>query len=432
MRQEGVPEPIAIDTVYQGVRITLPDSLLFPSGFADFLATSGIVVERISRLIRGTTYPVRIESYTDSTPTSNPQYPSNWDLSRARAEALMQALVTHHGQDPKRLMAAGCADMRPLDSNGTREGRLKNRRIEVTVLNPERVFRPLVVPAWPSTGDEEWWKLTFADMTNLLLVFFVFLFAVRALDLAAFKKAVASIGAPKPDVFVNVPVAPVEKKVEIKQEVIPTAPVRETGFSGAEAKSFLARKGIADRVRLTSEKRGTVITMSDHVIFSSGSAELGPQSNEVLDVIGDILRDNDYLVRIEGHTDNTPIATAQHPSNWHLSADRAAIVVRYLTERYRLDPTRFSVAGYGEFRPISHNDTLEGKAKNRRVEIVILNKRQSELEGKEAEFVKPKGASSEGVSKSPNEAPKKMMPNIPERIFGPSVPMPPVPFEPQG
>jgi chemotaxis protein MotB len=78
-------------------------------------------------------------------------------------------------------------------------------------------------------------------------------------------------------------------------------------------------------------------------------------------------------IRIEGHTDNTPIATSQYPSNWELSTARATHIVRYLVESGRWSPEKISAVGYGEFRPLVQNSSIEGKRKNRRVDIVILN-----------------------------------------------------------
>ncbi|MGB3985550.1 MAG: OmpA family protein, partial [Limnochordia bacterium] len=88
--------------------------------------------------------------------------------------------------------------------------------------------------------------------------------------------------------------------------------------------------------------------------------------------IGPILKDIPNPIRIEGHTDNLPIKTAQFPSNWELSVHRATSVIRYMVEELDFDPTKLSAAGYGEYRPVRPNDSAENRAMNRRVDIVIM------------------------------------------------------------
>ena len=85
-------------------------------------------------------------------------------------------------------------------------------------------------------------------------------------------------------------------------------------------------------------------------------------------------------IRIEGHTDNRPINTAKYPSNWELSSDRATQVVRYLTDQHSFDPKRISALGFGEYRPMATNDNDEDRARNRRVDIVVLTNEMSEAE----------------------------------------------------
>ena len=128
-----------------------------------------------------------------------------------------------------------------------------------------------------------------------------------------------------------------------------------------------------DKVTLGIEQKGLVITFVDSVLFNSGKAKLRPQASESLDKVAKVCRGivADREVGIEGHTDNQPIKYSGWKSNWELSTARATSVLHYLAKE-GISPERLSATGYGEFRPIATNKTVEGRQKNRRVEIVIL------------------------------------------------------------
>jgi chemotaxis protein MotB len=110
----------------------------------------------------------------------------------------------------------------------------------------------------------------------------------------------------------------------------------------------------------------------EQILFDSGSTEIKPEGAEVLaKVAAQIGQIADHRVRVEGHTDSNPIATARFPSNWELSAARAAGVSRFLI-RHGIDPQLIEAVGRGEYRPIADNATREGRARNRRIEIVLV------------------------------------------------------------
>jgi len=106
--------------------------------------------------------------------------------------------------------------------------------------------------------------------------------------------------------------------------------------------------------------------------FESGSAQMKSSSQAAFDRIASMLRQRDYRLRIEGHTDNAPIHTAQFPSNWELSTTRATEIVRLLIVRDGFSPDRLSAAGFAEYHPVAPNSTAEGRGMNRRVDIVVL------------------------------------------------------------
>ncbi|MFH0763432.1 MAG: OmpA family protein [Candidatus Omnitrophota bacterium] len=134
---------------------------------------------------------------------------------------------------------------------------------------------------------------------------------------------------------------------------------------------------IADKqVLLEKTSRGLIITMANDILFDSGKAKLKSNAYSMLKKIATVLNENvaDRDVGVEGHTDNVPIKHSGWKSNWELSTARATSVLHYLIDECSVAPQRLSAIGYGEFRPVDTNETRAGKARNRRVEIIILPK----------------------------------------------------------
>jgi chemotaxis protein MotB len=125
------------------------------------------------------------------------------------------------------------------------------------------------------------------------------------------------------------------------------------------------------QIQLSELQGKLTVRMAEKILFPSGSATVSKEGQKTLATIGDALKDvKGRLIRVEGHTDNVPIKTAKFPSNWELSAARAIAVVRILQSR-GVDPTLLGAAGYAEYQPIASNDTPEGRAQNRRIEISL-------------------------------------------------------------
>jgi chemotaxis protein MotB len=128
-------------------------------------------------------------------------------------------------------------------------------------------------------------------------------------------------------------------------------------------------------IKVTQIRDKLSVQMVEKILFDSGKAEIKPQGKEILSKVGQVLQGvKDKQIRIEGHTDAVPISVAlrhQFPTNWELSAVRATTVLRYLEEKAGVDGKNLAAVGYGPFRPVASNDTPEGKAENRRIEISL-------------------------------------------------------------
>ena len=162
---------------------------------------------------------------------------------------------------------------------------------------------------------------------------------------------------------------------------------KETELSELEkAKLLLEEKlkqEIDDKsVRLEMAQKGLAIIFLTEVLFDSGKTDIKQEAFPALDKIAGVLKDNveDRNIGIEGHTDNEPIKHSKWKSNWELSTSRATSVLHYLVDTRGINPKRVAAIGYGEYRPVAPNDTVEGKKQNRRVEIVILPKNMEKIQ----------------------------------------------------
>ncbi len=143
-------------------------------------------------------------------------------------------------------------------------------------------------------------------------------------------------------------------------------------------------------VRLKMMEKGLVITFVADILFDSGKDKIRLEAMPILDKVARVLQENvpEFKVGIEGHSDNEPIKVSGWKSNWELSTARALSVLHYLIDQKSLLPQRLSAIGYGEYYPVSANDSKEGKKLNRRVEIVILPKATKVKEVKDSEGLK--------------------------------------------
>lgn len=224
--------------------------------------------------------------------------------------------------------------------------------------------------------------LTYSDFITLVLTFFVLLYSFSNLDVQKFRVFLASFQGVG---ILNQGPAPMEPE-EVQQETT-QVPMFQPNPSLLEAtrqlqqtleeiytsvQSYLREYGLEDKVELRYTDRGVALDIKEKILFDTGKADLKPEAKVLLDRLAQLFAKLPYQISVEGHTDSRPIHTVEFPSNWELSAARAARVVRYFTEVHRLDPGRFAAVGYGEFRPLVPNDSEKNMALNRRVVMVIL------------------------------------------------------------
>lgn len=216
----------------------------------------------------------------------------------------------------------------------------------------------------PITGAPKW-MVTFSDLVTLILVFFILLYSMSQVDILKFQALAESFRGtgllPENNSVQDGPAGGQDTADEPLNDLL------------QEVNQYLEKNGLTDVVVANRTERGVVLVLQEQALFESGQAELTSESNSFLNKVGELLVEMPNLVKVEGHTDNRPITTSQFPSNWELSAARAGSVIRYLLDRYELDPTRFVAVGYGETRPIASNDNSASRQQNRRVEIVIAD-----------------------------------------------------------
>lgn len=236
--------------------------------------------------------------------------------------------------------------------------------------------------------------MSYADFITLLFAVFVVLYAMGQSDKKKVEEVMQSIqasfgmansGAPAPKINV-IPSKPITVIPAIKPEVsIAPAGRLRTGQAKARAEekdfrqikasieAYLIKQGAQNKVTLEITRRGLIVSLKEAGFFDSGKATIKPEAYELINTIADVVTQYNNPLRFEGHTDNMPISSAQFPSNWELSTSRATNAVKYLMKNFDVDPDKISATGYAEFRPLADNATSEGRAKNRRVDLVMLS-----------------------------------------------------------
>jgi len=248
-------------------------------------------------------------------------------------------------------------------------------------------------------NNRDRWLVSYADFITLLFAFFVVMYSISSVNDGKYRVLSDSLEAtftpPKKSLdpiqfgeisrgqgqktaehlSVNRPETLIELQ-EIEIEVFTPPPVSEETIQTINNISRKLNSSLYDMIEnedviLKQGEDWIELEMKSNVLFFSGEARLAKMAVPIIGKVANILRNSSNLIQVEGFTDNNPIHTARFPSNWELSAARAASVV-HLLDRYGVNPARMSAIGFGEFKPVADNSTEEGKQKNRRVVLVIL------------------------------------------------------------
>lgn len=227
---------------------------------------------------------------------------------------------------------------------------------------------------------DETWLIPYADMLTLLLALFIVLFAMSQVDTKKFemvKKALETVFKGGTGVMENSSSTPTDGSSDTEQDmriIEALQEAKELKELKENLDKYIAEQGLTKQVETKIASEGLQISFHDAALFASGKADLRPEAFRVLDTISRLLESQTNEIRIAGHTDNLPIHTAEFPSNWDLSAKRSLNVMKHILNNKNLDPSRFTAVGYGEYRPKEPNTTEEGRAQNRRVEVLIIRK----------------------------------------------------------
>jgi chemotaxis protein MotB len=244
-------------------------------------------------------------------------------------------------------------------------------------------------------ANHERWLVSYADFITLLFAFFVVLYASSQAD----KKKAAQVAASIKGAFqqlgvftgsaaegIGIPGSPGTPRPDLME-----APIRTIKIAGAAGKNpggtgfgvdvdELRRQlesALGDEIRqheiqMRVTPEGLVVSLREVGFFASGQAELLDSGHATLTRIATILGGHGFQIRVEGHTDNMPVHNSRFQSNWELSTARATAVVALLVERHGFDPSLVAAAGYSQYHPVQPNDTVQGRAANRRVDLVVV------------------------------------------------------------
>ncbi len=226
---------------------------------------------------------------------------------------------------------------------------------------------------------DESWLLPYSDLLTLLLALFIVLFASSSIDEAKFSQ-ISSVfneifdggkGVMDSSSPTTVPVPQEDKGAEndnssYKEDQRSLEEIQEN------LEDYIAKNELEDQFDTKLTEEGLLVTIRDSVLFGPGRAEIDGQVHSIASDIANLLVfEKSRQIVITGHTDDVPMLSGKYKSNWELSVMRAVNFLSIIAENNKVDPMAFSAKGYGEFRPIAPNDTEEGRAKNRRVEVLI-------------------------------------------------------------
>ncbi len=224
---------------------------------------------------------------------------------------------------------------------------------------------------------DERWVISYADLVTLLLGFFIILYATADANEVKFEALARGLA----DAFnVGVNEGTGDGGASFFEGGTGIVPERNQAgtidFDLEQIRRLVDERaqqaGLQGKIMVTRDEDRIVIRLADNLVFPSASADIRAEARPLLAIVAAAVNQTTNEIRVEGHTDSIPLSTEKYASNWELSSARATAVLRHLTEDLGVDPQRTFAAGYGEFRPVASNLTPEGRALNRRADIVIL------------------------------------------------------------
>lgn len=248
----------------------------------------------------------------------------------------------------------------------------------------------------PEHVNLERWLVSYADFITLLFAFFVIMYAMSQADMAKFRKVTDSLHkvfSNGPSGMVSLGGIPGGTTVNQFDNVEPAGgraadlPAGKTNTAAdpdpqlQEVKELLEETislelgatDVSEKLQMQFDSRGLIIRVAAKDFFGPGQVDVRPDLIPVLDRIGRILSKTKRLIRLEGHSDAGEGMPQKYTSDWEFSAARAAWIVKYWTQRFDFDPARLGIAGFSHFRPLAQGPEPWKHARNRRVEIIILN-----------------------------------------------------------
>ncbi|MGI5835593.1 MAG: OmpA/MotB family protein [Chloroflexota bacterium] len=228
--------------------------------------------------------------------------------------------------------------------------------------------------------NSERWLLTYSDLITLLLAFFIVMYGMSSADVQKFSQLAASMkrafnvdvleGSHSTSILDQSSELPIQIEAGLEDQAGLGATELDIIFS--EMGWVFQEEGIEDKVTIQVRQEGVAISLSGNLLFTSGRSDLRPESVRLLSSIAKAIARLPNQVRVEGHTDDIPPNSSFFPTNWELSCARAVAVVRFFTEIEKIDPSRLSAVAYSEYRPVTPNNSPQGRARNRRSEILIM------------------------------------------------------------
>ncbi len=240
-------------------------------------------------------------------------------------------------------------------------------------------------PTEQHAPNHERWVISYADFVTLMFALFVAMYAISLKDHKSGERISQSVRTAVAEGGLAHTMQMLLSKKDTQPDATPKEklPKSNSNIDPSLREPFLRlnqelkQQIDAGAIRMQLDQRGLVISLQEKAFFPSGDDAIYSKAYSSLEPLAKTIGKLSNPIRLEGHTDSVPIHTERFRNNWELSAARSIALLQLFEDRFKLDSSRFAVAGYAQTMPISSNDTEEGRAKNRRVEIVILGWQKS-------------------------------------------------------